>query len=111
MEVTKLKPYLFLIISLCTLFLIVNLIHLILEKYDNRKSNKKSYVINMMAAVVISNCIEWSEMQFEGRTAFMGESFISLLNLINILLCLVLVLFMLFVKNDKERIHQYQNRE
>ncbi|MDW2799308.1 hypothetical protein RZO55_17175 [Clostridium boliviensis] len=105
------KPYLILIIFLCTLFLIVNLIHLILEKNDNRISNRKIYVINMVTAAVISNCIEWSEMQFERRAAFLGESFISLLNLINILLCLILVLFMLFVKNDKERIHQCQNRE
>jgi len=106
-----LKLYLLLIISLCTLFLVVNLIHMILDKNVNGKFNRKIYVINMMTAAVISNCIEWSEMQLERRAAFLGDSFISLLNLINILLCLVLVLFMLFVKNDKERIHQYQNRE
>ncbi len=105
------KLYLLLIISLCTLFLVVNLIHMILDKNVNGKFNRKIYVINMMTAAVISNCIEWSEMQFERRAAFLGDSFISLLNLINILLCLVLVLFMLFVKNDKERIHQYENRE
>ena len=105
------KLYLLLIISLCTLFLVVNLIHMILDKNVNGKFNRKIYVINMMTAAVISNCIEWSEMQLERRAAFLGDSFISLLNLINILLCLVLVLFMLFVKNDKERIHQYQNRE
>lgn len=105
------KHYLLFLIFLCTVFLIVNLIHLILEKYNNRKTNRKIYVINMMMAVVISNCIEWSEMQFERRAAFLGESFISLLNLVNILLCLVLVLFMFFFKSDNGRIHEYQNRE
>jgi hypothetical protein len=92
-------------------FLIVNLVHLILEKNNNQKTNRKNYVINMMTSIVISNCIEWSDMQFERRTAFLGESLISLLNLVNILLCLVLVLFMLFIKNDNGRIHEYQNRE
>jgi len=111
LEVTKLKHYLLFIIFLCTVFLIVNLVHLILEKNNNQKTNRKIYIINMMTAVVISNCIEWSEMQFEGRTAFLGNSFISLLNLVNILLCLVLVLFMFFIKSDKGRIHEYQNRE
>ena len=105
------KHYLLFIIFLCTVFLIVNLVHLILEKNNNRKTNRKNYVINMMTAVVISNCIEWSDMQFERRTAFLGESFISLLNLVNILLCLVLVLFMFFFKSDNGRVHEYQNRE
>lgn len=105
------KPYLLFIISLCTVFLIANLIHLILEKNNNRKTNRKIYVINMMTAVIISNFIEWGEMQFERRTAFLGESYISLLNLINILLCLVLVLFMFFIKSGNERIHEYQNPE
>ncbi|NNJ28337.1 hypothetical protein [Lacrimispora defluvii] len=105
------KPYLLFIIFLCTVFLVVNLVHLIQEKNNNRKTNRKVYVINMMTAVVISNCIEWSEMQFERRAAFLGESFISLLNLINILLCLVLVLFMFFYKSENGRIHEYQNRE
>lgn len=105
------KHYLLFILFLCTVFLVVNLVHLILEKNNNRKTNRKIYVINMMAAVVISNCIEWSEMQFERRATFLGESFISLLNLINILLCLVLMLFMFFYKSDNGRIHEYQNRE
>lgn len=104
------KHYLLFLIFLCTVFLIVNLVHLILEKNNNRKTNRKIYVINMITAVVISNCIEWSEMQFERRAAFLAESFISLLNLINILLCLVLVLFMFFIKSDKGRI-EYQNPE
>lgn len=105
------KHYLLFILFLCTVFLVVNLVHFILEKNNNRKTNRKIYVINMMAAVVISNCIEWSEMQFERRATFLGESFISLLNLINILLCLVLVLFMFFYKSDNGRVHEYQNRE
>lgn len=105
------KHYLLFILFLCTVFLVVNLVHLILEKNNNRKTNRKIYVINMMAAVVISNCIEWSEMQFERRATFLGESFISLLNLINILLCLVLMLFMFFYKSDNGRVHEYQNRE
>lgn len=106
MEVTKLRPYLHLIIFLCTLFLIVNLIHLILEKNDHLKFTRKIYVINMMTAVIISNCIEWNEMQLERRAAFLGESFISLINLINILLCLVLLLLMVFAKDNKERIRE-----
>ena len=105
------KHYLLFIIFLCTVFLIVNLVHLILEKNNNQKTNRKIYVINMMTAVVISNCIQWSEMHFQRRTAFLGDSFISLLNLVNILLCLVLVLFMFFINSDKGRIHEYQNRE
>lgn len=105
------KHYLLFILFLCTVFLVVNLVHLILEKNNNRKTNRKIYVINMMAAVVISNCIEWSEMQFERRATFLGESFISLLNLVNILLCLVLMLFMFFYKSDNGRVHEYQNRE
>lgn len=105
------KHYLLFILFLCTVFLVVNLVHLILEKNNNRKTNRKIYVINMMAAVVISNCIEWSEMQFERRATFLGESFISLLNLVNILLCLVLILFMFFYKSDNGRVHEYQNRE
>ena len=100
------KPYLQLIIVLCTLFLIVNLIHLILEKNEHFKFRRKNYVINMITAVIISNCIEWTEMQFERRTAFLGESIISLINLINILLCLVLLLLMIFAKDSKERIRQ-----